>query len=449
MEARSRIYGIIICALLCTQSVDAQIYITEFQASNLSTVLSPDGNYLEWIELYNSSGSWINLEGYFLTDDFQIPDKVQIENLTIAPGSYKLIWLDDLEKTGYCDLNLNMGGEELALFTPGGVLMDSVSFGRQFMDVSYGRYPSTWDHWFYFEDPTPGGSNHGDGMDHPVQSAEVTFSVPGGFYEGSLEIYLTADPNEGIIRYTTDGSWPVETSQRYTSSIVITETTVIRARLFESGRLPGRTVTNTYILNDVTTVPVVSISANPNDLWDGGRGIYVEGYNGSIGLCFDRPANWNNDWERPINFEYFTTEGVQEINQLAGTKIAGGCSRAKPFKSMGIFAREKYGDDRLSYRFFRSKDVDEFKSILIRNAGNDSWSSMMRDGFIQTLLSDQFDIDYQAYQPSIVYLNGEYWGILSVREKVNEHYPASNYNLDSDDIQLMEAGSTSRPCWIM
>ncbi|MCK4749350.1 MAG: lamin tail domain-containing protein, partial [Bacteroidales bacterium] len=138
------------------------------------------------------------------------------------------------------------------------------------------------------------------------------------------------------------------------------------------------------------------------------------------------------------NFEYFTSEGIQEVNQLTGSKIFGGCSRERPFKSLSIFARKKYGDNSLSHPFFGSREIEEYKSIILRNAGGDSWRGWIRDGFMQSLLIGKVDVDYQAFQPAIVYLNGEYYGMLNMREKINEHYAAGNYNLDPDQIDMIQ-----------
>lgn len=202
--------------------------------------------------------------------------------------------------------------------------------------------------------------------------------------------------------------------------------------------MPGPVATQSYILNENTILPVVSISTDPSHFFSGNNGIYVVGYRGMTGLCSEERVNWNRDWERPVNFEYLLPDGSQPINQLVGTKISGGCSRINPLKSLAIFSRKIYGDNTLSHQFFHTKEVYEFKDILLRNSGNDAMKSYFRDGFMQSLIMGELDIDYQGYQPAIVYINGEYWGILNVREKINEHYGASNFLLDPDEIDMLE-----------
>ncbi len=213
---------------------------------------------------------------------------------------------------------------------------------------------------------------------------------------------------------------------------------MIRARVFDEDKLPGEVKTNTYFLNEESSIPIISISTNADNFFGGGQGIYVEGYRGITGLCSEIPVNWNRDWERPINIEYYTTDGLQVINQLAGTKISGGCSRISNFKSLALYARKRYGDDSFSYQFFSTKAVSEFKGLVLRNSGNDAGYSLLRDGFMQSLVMGKMDIDYLGYQPANVFINGEYWGILNVREKINEHYVASNYSIDPEQIDMLE-----------
>ena len=151
--------------------------------------------------------------------------------------------------------------------------------------------------------------------------------------------------------------------------------------------------------------------------------------------CREQPANWVRDWERPVNFEYFETGGERKVNKLVGTRLTGKCSRNYDSKSMALISREKYGENSIDYRFFHDKNISSFKSIVLRNSGNDFRSTMLRDGFMQSLLIGRMDIDYQAYQPTIVFLNGEYRGILNLREKMDEYYVESNYGINSDDTQ--------------
>jgi hypothetical protein len=158
----------------------------------------------------------------------------------------------------------------------------------------------------------------------------------------------------------------------------------------------------------------------------------VEGY------CYGR-TNWNREWERAATFEFFTPDGIKKISTDAGIKINGGCSRTFPQKSFGVYFRDKYGPDNIKYPLFNSRNKDRFKAVMLRNSGNDCNRTQLQDAIMQTLIIGQRDIDYMAYTPAALYLNGAYWGIQNIREKSSEDYLYTNYGLDSDSIDLLES----------
>ena len=418
--------------------VRTQLLINEIQASNINTGVDPGVNYRQWVEFYNGGAQTVDLYGYYLSDHGSELKKYLIsEHISVGSKKVALLWLDP-DKGDYGNLKLDMDGGVLTLSDPSGELLDYLSYSGQYIDISYGREAGGSSTWSFFKEPSPGGPNISKGYSGIEDGPTLSFSLDGGFYHGPQQISLATSSTTGIIRYTKDGSWPVESSPRYDSPIEISSSGVIRARVFDDEKLPGEVVTHTYFIDETSSLPVVSISSDPKNFFSGDRGIYVEGYRGISGWCSPDPVNWNRDWERPVNFEYYTADGEQVINQLAGTKITGGCSRFNTFKSLALYARKRYGDNSFSYKFFSTKTVSEFKGLVLRNSGNDGYYSMLRDGFMQSLVMGEMDIDYLGYQPANVFINGEYWGILNVREKINEHYLASNYSIDPDRVDLLE-----------
>ena len=137
--------------------------------------------------------------------------------------------------------------------------------------------------------------------------------------------------------------------------------------------------------------------------------------------------------------EYFGMEKERILQIDGGLKIHGGCSRGFNMKSLVFFARSDYGTNEINYKFFEEKDLDWFKALIFRNSGNDFQYTMFRDGFIQAIAKDKLKVDGQAFQQVIVYLNGEYWGIHNLRERINEHYISSNFNVPEDDIDLLKS----------
>lgn len=438
MKTTSR-YWILLFLSFWTIICQGQLFISEIQASNIHTIFGPRGNYLEWVEIYNSGNQAVDLSGYYLSDNPGNPGYSRIKyGPVIGGGSTGIVWLGH---DGYKiseEIKLDMKGGVICLASPEGQLLDVVNYNQQYLDISYGRTMDDFSVWAYYVEPTPGKANTTTCTKDTILPGLVSFSAEGGIFDGPLTLELSKGSSVGTIRYTDDGSWPTRASKEYDLPIHITETAIIRARLFEENKLPGKVNTHTFILDAIRNLPIVSLTTDRENFFGPNDGLYVEGNNGLTGYCLDFPVNWNNDWERPVNFEYFSKDGVQEINQLVGSKIHGGCSRMFAYKSLALIARNKYGDNSLNHPFFSSKESDEFKSIVLRNSGNDATSTLLRDGFMQSLVQDRMDVDMVAYEPAVVFINGRYWGIQNIREKINEHYPASNYNLDSEKIDMLE-----------
>ncbi|HRZ96894.1 MAG TPA: CotH kinase family protein, partial [Paludibacter sp.] len=142
-----------------------------------------------------------------------------------------------------------------------------------------------------------------------------------------------------------------------------------------------------------------------------------------------------------VNFELYDINGVVRLNQEVDIKILGGWTRANPQKSIAIMPRKKHGDNQLRYDVFAStKPFNKYKDIQMRNSGNDFSYSMLRDGFMQSIVMKRFDIDYLAYEPAVCFMNGEYFGIQNLRERTNADYLFSNYGLEEDEVSIIEPG---------
>ncbi|MBN1416414.1 MAG: CotH kinase family protein [Bacteroidales bacterium] len=423
---------------LCLSLSAQEFMINEVMTANTSLILDKTYyNYSEWIEIYNPSEETKNLSGYYLSD---IPENTklwQIPSVSVPAKGFKVIWFDKMNSGLHTSFRIRSNRELIMLSNSSGTIVDSIRVEFPFQNCSYGRNPDGALTWQYYTQPTQGTSN----TTTPVhtQAPDPEFSLKEGRYSGSQSLVLSLPITGYTIRYTTDGSEPTETSTLYENSISISKTTTIKARAFAAGKVPSNTVVNTYFINEHTfTIPVVSLSTDPKYLWDNTIGIYTDGTNGISGNCSDQPKNWNQDWERNGYIEYFHPDGSRFAYAGAGIKMFGGCSRGNPQKSFSVNFRDKYGADNVRYPFFQSKQVDRFNALVLRNSGNDWNRTMFHDAMMQSLLIGQMDVDYNAYTPSAVYLNGEYWGILNTREKLNEGYLFSNYGLDEDSIDFLE-----------
>ncbi len=411
--------------LLAGTAAKPQVRINEFLAYNATRGFDPaTGNFSDWIELHNAGEFPVHLGGYFLTDNLGDTTKWTIPTGTfIYPNDYLLIWADGLGTGLHTSFKLSSDGEEIALFTPAYELVDALVYVPQQTDISFGRYPDGQSQWHYFGTPTPGSGNMEPGLAHFYRGSPPQFSIPGGLHPAGLLLELTAESTGTTIRYTLDGNEPREDAAVYTGPIAIDETTVVRARAFTEGKHPSPVVTHTYFINIDKDLPVFSLVCDSAYLWDEDMGIYL---NSAI------------DQERAANIEYFEDEqGI--INQPVGIQIHGFVARYLPQKIFSLNARSKYGPPALDHKFFLEKEIHSFPSIFLRNGGfPENSASMLRDGLMQNLVVGKVDLDYMAYRPAVLYLNGEYWGLYNIREKQGSDYLAANRNINPSNIDFLE-----------
>ncbi len=415
------------------------ILINEVMASNAHTLIDKDfSKFSDWIELYNGSNESIDLGGYKLSDKVSKAKWTIPEGTVIPANSYMLFWADGKDislQEHHTNFKLKDTGEAVALFDPNDILIDAIEFGRQYMDISAAK----WEESVGYTYPTPLEKNWSLSTQLNISNMP-TISYQGGFYDTAITVSLDADYGSRIY-YTTDGSYPTYGSTLYTEPLLIEKTTVVRAMSVKDEAFPSDRITHTFFVDEETTLPVISIATDGKYLWDDMIGIYVEGKNGIPKVCGKGNANFMQEWKRPVNIEYYSTDGSRGFSQEVDLKIGGDCSRSMAQKSFSIKADDIYGEGTIQYRLFREKEINEFKSFRLRNSGQDWWKTMFRDAMIQRLVKDDLDIDYQAYEPSIVFINGEYWGIYNIREKKNEDYLVNNYpDLDPDKVDILYGG---------
>ncbi len=410
-------------------SAGAQVLINEFSASNSLLLEDPDfDDYSDWIELYNAGNEPVNLHGYYLTDNYYSPVKWTISIDTfIQANDHILIWADGNDTLLHTNFRISSLGEEIAVFATGAGLIDSVSFGNQMTDISYGRTSDGSSEWAFFKTPTPGSSNtttHYEGVVYNLPG----FSLQGGMYSSSQSIVLSTNFG-GDIRYTTDGSAPDKYSAQYSNPIPVNETTVLRARIFKANQIPGPTISHSYFINENSAdekLPVISIATDPDNFWDDDIGIYVQSY---------KPG-----WEIPINIELFENDGSDRaaFNERAGAKINGLYSWLLPQKMLGIYFKNGYGSGNLDYPLLRQRKRSSYKNFALRASGSDWSYTLFRDILGQHSTLYNMDIDVMGYRPAIVYVNGEYLGIHNIREKVDDDYIEKSYSMESGTFDLVE-----------
>ncbi len=463
--------------LICVSVASSQqVYINEFLASN--SIVNPDPDFQgfpDWIELYNAEDTAIDLSGYYLSDNlsdtfcWQIPPGMIIE-----PDSFLTFFADGQDTCLiFCHTNfkLQKDGEEIGLFTAEGVLLDSIVYDLQQTDVSSGRQPDGGADWYFFENPSFNSSNASVTFS---RIPAVEFSLEAGFYDSQQVLELSIEDPEVDIHYTLDGSDPVTSSPVYTVPLIINSRTgdfnqhsmirtnadpfhwlpdwlppegevfkanIVRARGFKKGSRPGHIVTKTYFIDSLIhsrypDIAVISLVSDNINLFDYNTGIYVPGITHVPG--YNESGNYFQDWEKPAHIEFFEPGGTTGFSENVGIRIQGGTSPASPQKGLHVFARNEYGNNRISYPIFhtsrsKAKDLTEYKRFIIRAWGSVITAGMFNDALAQNLLATS-DLDIQAYRPAVVFINGEYWGLHELREaNKNSWYYQYHYKINRDD----------------
>ena len=397
----------------------------KFVVSNLAAVLKTGENILA-IQVHNNAAGSSDLSAIpFLS--------VETIEKPLAPRIVPLLKLGINEF--HTNFKLDADGESLYLTSPSGVLADSVRMEALPINYSLGRSAKDPAAWVAFDASTPGKINTGEEVSGEMAQKPV-FSLPGGVYGSFMKVSLTAPTIGDTIYYTFDGSVPTKSSMVAGSEINIPSSTVIRARIFKSGMVPGETVTHSYIIYGNKKMPVVSISMNPNDLWDYNTGMYVDGPNWTAADPH-LGSNYWMDWEKVCHMELMETTGKKVIDVDAGISIFGNWSRANAQKSLAIYCRKGYGYEEMNYKIFRERPFDKYKNVVLRNSGNDWNQTMFRDGLI-TGLTLGLNMEQQAFRPATIFLNGKYWGIQNIREKINEHMIAQHNDVDPEDVIILE-----------
>ncbi len=511
------------------QSVESQVVINEIQASNNTTISDEDGDYEDWIELYNTGVDTVALGWHGLSDDEEQPFRWIIPAGTrIAPGEHLIIWAsgkDRREPAGELHTNFSIAqsGEPVLLTNLQGSRIDYFPPTRIPSDISYGRYPDgaggspDWepDSLYFFSTPTPGRAN-----DQPTYNDQVSdpeFSHTGGFYDAPFYLTISSRSN-AVLHYTLDGSEPTRDDPVWPDSLKISLreadenllsfirtnppeasdqhawrepehppflASVVRVRAFRENAMPSQTITHTYFVSqgidqtptgihdshapqnsssgpfDRYPVAVVSIVTDSLHLFDHEDGIYIPGKryedNRYIPPWGSPYANYfyrGDEWERPASMEFFDPGEGRVLQQDIGIRIHGGMSRALPQKSLRLYARSEYGKRRFEYPFFDHPDshpeymngqhqsADDsppsYNRLILRNSGQDFYRSttMFRDAMVQGLVN-HLNMDTQAYRPAVTFINGEFWGIMNIRERYDRHYLSRTYEIDPDRIDYL------------
>lgn len=451
------------------------IIINEFMSSNESGIQDCDGYYSDWIELYNNSNDEINLLNFGLSDDTNNYKKWTLPEIKIDPKSFILIYASGKDtivgQEIHTNFKIKQSGEYLILTNNQGVAISSIepvyipsdkSFacildGSEFMNIT--------------NTPTPNSSNS--------NFAGIYCSHPSGFYKNSFKLNLLSSNPNSKIYYTLNGETPSIKSNLYTKPITINHNqqaqlnfslipttplsgerqlydfiwkepkrvyrcNVIRYASFNNDSLCGNINTKTFFIDEEMdnryTFPIISIVTDSLNLFDYDTGIYIPGKRfDEKGFNWWPEGNYHNrgdQWERHMHISFFENNGLLVFETDAGIRMRGYGSASNPQKSFTTYFRKEYGKSKIEHNVFTNSDTEKYKRLIFRNSGNDFIYSHFKDAMLQNIIATM-DLDLQAFQPSVVFINGEYWGIHNIREKYDKFYFKYKFGIDENDINIL------------
>ena len=406
-----------------SQVVTGPLIISEVMPSNASYLMQSDGEYYDWVELKNISEDPVDLSRYALSDDPGDLHKFPLPDTTLEPGKTIVIICSgntELTSKKYTHAPFTVSREEgwvyLSLLTEEGCC-DYIRIYDVPYQHSVGRMSGE-NGTYYFTKPTPGAAN-GSGVAFISATPEVL--TADGVYNDveSVTVELNGD---GPLYYTLDGSVPTAKSKKYTTPLTLTSTTPVRVVSIEDGKLPSDVVTAVYIINENHTLPVVSIVATPSTLF-GSKGIYT---------------NYNWDKEVQCNLKLFELDG-NSFTIDCGVKMHGHTGLQAPKKSFKVNFRGRYGQDILTYPVYGEDGPDVYDSLIIRS-GQDYPTAIFRDELFTSLARDISDnVLAQRDKFSILYVNGEYYGIYCIKEAWTELMYAENKGGSPENVEIVQA----------
>ena len=412
--------------VLISGSITAQVVINEYSCSNVNGPTDAFGQREDWVELYNGTGSAVDISGYYLSDKsgnllkWQVPPGV-----SVPANGYTMVYASKRDLVSGTQLHPNFSlaqtkGDWIILSNTLGNVVDSLKMVHMTKsDHSVGRSTNGAADWKLFTTPTPNAANTGA---QPFYTPKPVFSVQAGFYPTAQTVSITCAEPGATIRYTLDGSNPTAASTVYSGPINISATTVLRAQA-DGANLPSFNETNTYFIGVTHPMAVMSVSSEDVATLLGGQ----QGPNvvGSAEIFEDDGT--------------FVDEGEGDFNEH------GNDSWAYDRRGFDLILRDQFGDNGdFEHQIFPIKTRDAFQRLILKPAANDNYSfqngAHIRDAFVHTLSQvADMKMDERTSRSCILYVNGEYWGVYEMREKVDDSdFTEYYYGQSEYDIQYLK-----------
>ena len=474
-------------------TIQADVFINEICTHNKNSIKDIYGNSSDWIELYNSLHSSFDLSGYHLSNEENNLQKfIFPENTIIEPQSFLLIFLskeNSKDNEIHCNFKLSKKGDTLFFTDKSGSLIEKIIIPAMDEDYSYGRNEEG-----NFEIMPSSPLKKNIFILPPPE-----FSENSGFYPTNFILYLNSDLKDAIIYYTIDGSNPLTSESRikYDSNKGIqiydrsnepniyaeyeedenSPISICRGTGFKKPNYPidksmiiraitvkddskSQIIDKSYFITtgnliDYQDYFIISLVTNPENLFDPEKGIYVTGkqyidWINSPGYV-PNPDKWSKsnicnyyskgkEWEREASVSFFE-KGNLLLEQNIGISLKGSSTRNSPQKSFDLIAKKQYGKKFFEYKFYEEnsdlngKIIEKYDTITIRAIYGDE---RIRDRFARDIIYQRKSITTSWMKNCILFLNGEYWGMYELMEKLTPLYFQYHYGVPEENLVIVK-----------
>jgi gliding motility-associated-like protein len=417
-------------------STKSQVVINEYSCANVTGFADNFGEFEDWIELYNTSASSANIGGFYLSDSKGNTQKYLIPVGTNIPGNgFLRFWASNQNTVVGGNIHTNFSltqcaSEEIVFSNTTGVIIDSITIKRNQKDHSRGRTTDGATTWSIFLAPTPSFANT-----NPFKEYEFTptFNLLPGYYAGAQTVSLACTDVTANIHYTIDGSNPNATSPIYAAPINVAATTIIKAVAISTTDPlvpPSFMEPNTYFINVTHTVASISIGQD------------------DFQAFIENNLPWGSGLPTSVTLEYFDPLGIYKFQQVGNSNGHGNDSWAYDQRGFDYICKDEYGyDNQINYKLFDITPRTKFDRIILKAGASDNYpygggnfNCHIRDAFVQSFSQARnFNLDCRSWEPCVVYVNGQYWGVYEIRERVDHHkWSEYYYNQKAEDIDMLK-----------
>ena len=496
---RNAIVLILTASLLSTftYAQPGNIRINEILPSNYNIYFDEDGEFSDWIELYNAGPASVSLKGWTLSDDPEVPGKWVFPEVSLESNSYLMVFASGKNRSNpggvlHTNFKLSSSGEYLALTDPYENIITEFSpaYPAQTTNVSYGYFNGGY---VSFSTPSPGAFNLAASAILPPPE----FSPGHGLYDSPFQLTISSEIEGAEIYYTLDGSVPGQSSGTlFTAPFTVDRTTIVRAIVLTTEQAPSPVLTSTYIfpediihtvnypdgfpsqwgdwtysagrapadyemdpelvtdphmaekvMDGLESMPTMSIVSDRDNF-------FLYSTDPATGGIYMFPAPGDNDtgrgWERPASMELFNRDGSLSLQVNCGIEIHGGESRRPekdPKHSFRLSFKPEYGPSRLNYPLFREGSNASINSLVLRAGFNNTWthwevdqrdrSQYIRDIFIKDTHREMGHLASNSIFVNL-YINGIYWGIYAPSERMDADFAASYLKGGEEDFDMVK-----------